>query len=71
MLAGPNCRAAQLEKTDPLSVILSRLMVGSCRFFTGISEWVVLRVAFGRSTPHHALLAGLVLLRRSVLASAR
>ncbi len=34
-----------------------------------MSEWVVLRVAFGPSKPHHALLASLGLLHRSVLAS--
>ncbi len=43
-------------------------MAGSRRFFACMSVWVAQRVAFGRSTPRHALRAGLVLLHRSVLA---
>ncbi len=70
MLADPNCRSAKSTETDHLSVNLSQLTADFCRFFAGMSEWVVLRVAFGRSMPRHALRSVLVLLHRTVLASA-
>ena len=71
MLADDNCRTAQSAKTDIPSVNLSQLTAGSRRLLAVMYEWVAFWVAFAPSMPRHALLAALVLLHRSVLASAR
>ena len=71
MLAGPNCRSAISAKSDYLSVNLNRLTAGSRRLFAVMPMWVAPRVAFGPSTPGHALLASLVLLRRNFATARR